>query len=295
MLGFLKKKILFVINPISGGKDKTSFPDLVKRWLDAELFNAEFVFSEYVGHAMELARQGLSDGFEVIVAVGGDGTINEVASALVHQEVMMGIIPCGSGNGLALSLGLSLNNEEAVKALNQLRARRIDSAIVDGVRFFNMAGIGFDANISHAFAGMRKRGLLGYVRTTLKEVLSYKPFLYDIEVDDMKLERRAFMISIANSAQYGNNAYISPTADLSDGLVDVCILRPFRLWAFPMLVWTMFTKRADRSSYLQIIKGKNIRILSYDNRKIHLDGEPKLLRSDVFDVKVDPQSLVVLY
>lgn len=291
----MKKKLLFVINPISGGKDKRGFKQLAESCLDKKLFDAEYVFTDRAGHACELSGEAVSGGFEVVVAVGGDGTINEVASVLAGTDLIMGIVPCGSGNGLALSLGLSLDNRKALSTINDLRSKKIDSALLEGQRFFNMAGIGFDARISHAFAGMKSRGLTGYMRTTLREVSSYKPYEYQIEIDGNKISRTAFMISIANSPQYGNNAYISPEADLGDGYLDICIVKPFRLWQFPAVIWTMFAKKAHTSSYLEIIKGRNIRILSYNNKLIHLDGEPRELVNDGFQVSVDAASLTVLY
>lgn len=291
----MKKRILFIINPISGGKDKGDFPGLAEKYLDPGLFIPEYVFTKSAGHAFDLALEAVRRETPVVVAVGGDGTINEVASAVENSETVMGIVPCGSGNGLALSLNISLNKRKAIEALNGMRCRKIDFGTLNGRKFFNMAGVGFDANISHKFATMSSRGFFGYVKTSITEVLQYKSHNYVIEIDGRTVERKAFMISIANSPQYGNNAYISPGALLNDGLLDVCIVAPFPLWTFPGLVWRMFTKSSYKSPYLEIIKGKNIRIVT-DNDKmmIHLDGEPGEATKEL-SISVRPSSLSVLY
>lgn len=288
------KELLFIINPISGGKDKHGFPELVHKYLDKNRFSFSCCFTEYAGHAHLLAKAAVeTNKYYAVVAVGGDGTINEVASALVHTPLPMGIIPCGSGNGLALSLGLSLDNCKALSALNDFEPRAIDAATVNGEWFFNMAGMGFDAHISHAFAAMEKRGFAGYIKTSVREVLKYTPYPYEITIDGKRYDQKAFMVSIANSPQYGNNAIISPTASLTDGLLDVCIVKPFALWRFPYLVLAMFAKKGERTSYLDVIKGKNIRIVSFDNPMIHLDGEPKVVEKEIL-INIEASAILIL-
>ena len=289
----MKKSILFIINPISGGKDKSGFPETVKKNLDVQLFNPEFVFTEYRNHAFELASEAVRRQVDVVVAVGGDGTINEIASALEGSGTAMAIVPCGSGNGLARTLRISLNHKKAISAINKLKFVCIDTAVLNGKKFFNMAGIGFDAQISHRFANLSSRGLKGYVKTAFQEIVNYKCKLYKIEIDGVILEREAFMISIANSSQYGNNAYISPTASLHDGLLDVCIVKPFPLYLFPAMGYRMFSNTCDQSKFVEIIKGKEIRIHCDEPGMIHWDGEPGEPATDFFIV-VKPLSLNIL-
>jgi diacylglycerol kinase (ATP) len=289
----LKKNILFVINPVSGGKNKSSFIKLAQACLDPVLFDAEFVFSESVGHARELAAKAVEHGFDIIVAVGGDGTINEVASAIEGSEKIMGIVPCGSGNGLARALNINLNRREAIRTLNKLRTERIDTGTFNNRTFYNMAGIGFDAHISSCFAKIAKRGLQGYVRTAFTEISRYEPESYLIDIDGHKLERKAFMICLANSSQFGNNAHVAPKASLRDGLLDVCIIKPFPLYHFPVMGLHMFTKTADRSRYVEIIKGKDIRITRVGEGAIHVDGEPITMGKEL-EVKIKPLNLEVV-
>lgn len=289
----LKKNIVFIINPIAGGKHKFNFPDMAARVLDAAKFKASYVFTDGPGHAYEMSRAMVNRDSDILVAVGGDGTINEIASGIDGSGKIMGIIPCGSGNGLARSLGISLNERSAVQTLNRLNVNRIDSAVFNERNFFNMAGIGFDAHISAIFANNVTRGLTGYVSTSIKEISNYKCQHYDLEIDGKHFSRDAFMISIANSSQYGNNAHISPFASLKDGLLDVVITKPFPLYQFPVLGYRMFRKSTHRSKYVEIIRGKNIRIVREGGGAIHLDGEPCNMASEL-QINVKPLSLSVL-
>jgi len=255
----LKKNALFIINPIAGGKSKLEFPKLAETFLNKDLLHATYRFTERPGHAFELAAA--AEEFDIIIAVGGDGTINEIASALEGTDKIMGIIPCGSGNGLARSLKLPLKHGQAVARLNRLHTTRIDSGAFNDRKFFNMAGIGFDAHISKRFAEDVTRGLRGYVRTTFNEISRYRSQLYRIESDGQVYEREAFMISIANSSQFGNNAHVSPFASVSDGLLDVCIIKPFPLYHFPVMGYHMFSKTAHKSNFVEIIKVKDMKLI----------------------------------
>lgn len=290
----MKKNILFIINPVSGGKSKKKFPELARKFLDPSLLEPEYVFTKHPDHAYELALNAVKAGVDIVAAVGGDGTINEVASAIESTSCIMGIIPFGSGNGLARSLNISLNNEHALRAINSLNTRTIDTGILNEWKFFNIGGIGFDAHISSKFAGMKSRGFKGYIKTTFTEIIKYKPQRYRIEIDGRELERKAFMISIANSSQYGNNAHISPHASLDDGLLDLCVVKPFPLLRLPLMGYHMFAKSSHKSGYVEIIKGKNIRIQTDKSSIVHVDGEPRELSRDIL-ISVKPLSLSVLY
>lgn len=277
----MKKKILFIINPISGGLNKASIPSLIDKYLNHETFDAEIIYSEFIGHARSLAEEGLKNQFEVVVAVGGDGTINEIASVMESSGKLMGIIPCGSGNGLARTLKIPLKNIEAIKRLNSLKTIQIDTGVLNGKKFFNMAGMGFDAHISSLFSENKKRGFGGYIKTTFNEVAKYKPDDYHLEVDGKLYNEECFMLSIANSSQYGNNAHISSTASVQDGLLDMCLIKPFPIYVFPSLGYRMFSKTTESSKYVRIIKGKEILIKRVKAGPVHLDGEPQQMGTDI--------------
>ncbi len=288
------KNILFIINPISGGKDKRSFPDKIIQYLDLDKFNPDFVFTERINHAHQLAKQAIDMGVDIIVAVGGDGTINEVASVLVGSDQIMGIIPFGSGNGLARTLGIPVNEKEAIKRLNGLNVDRIDSGILNNRYFFGIAGVGFDAHVSACFANNQTRGLTGYIHTVLTEVISYQSQYYTIEVDGEVINRQAFLISIANSSQYGNNAHIAPLASVKDGLLDVCIIKRFPLYYLPMIGFHLVNKTAHQSKYIEIIKGRDIIIRREKAGIVHLDGEPELMEANI-QITVNPLSLHIIH
>lgn len=277
----MKNKILFIVNPISGGLNKASIPNLIDKYLNHKIFEAEIIYSEYVGHARKLAEESLENQFDIVVAVGGDGTINEVASVIESSGKLMGIIPCGSGNGLARTLKIPLINRDAIKRLNSLHTMQIDTGILNGKKFFNMAGMGFDAHISSLFAENRKRGFIGYIKTTLNEISKYQPDEYQIEVDGASIKQECFMLSIANSSQYGNNAHVSPTASVQDGLLDVCLIKPFPMYIFPSLGYRMFSKSTDGSKFVNIKKGKEILIKRSKAGPVHLDGEPQQMDNEI--------------
>jgi diacylglycerol kinase (ATP) len=289
----LKRKILFVINPISGGKSKYNFPDKIDKYLDKSKFDAECVFTEYNGHGSILAAEAIKNGIEILVAVGGDGTINEVATEVDGTDKLMGIIPFGSGNGLARSLGIPLKEVQAIKRINKLHISKIDTGTFNGRKFFNMAGIGFDAQISARFAENVKRGLRNYIKIAFSEVSNYRSQNYHLQIDGKEYEYKAFMISIANSSQYGNNAHISPFASLNDGLLDICILRPFPLYKFPALALRMFRKNTHKSNYLEIIQGSEIIIRREREAAAHLDGEPFNMGTEL-SIGINPKSLNIL-
>ncbi|MBU0696213.1 MAG: diacylglycerol kinase family lipid kinase [Bacteroidetes bacterium] len=286
----MKKKILFIVNPISGGLNKAFFPNLIDKYLDHGIFKAEIIFSEYIGHARKLTEDSLKNQFDIVVAVGGDGTINEVASVMESSGKLMGIIPCGSGNGLARTLKIPLKNSDAIERLNGLKIIQIDTGILNGKKFFNMAGLGFDAHISSLFAKDKNRGFGGYIKTTLNEISKYKPDDYQIDVDGQLFEQECFMLSIANSSQYGNNAHVSPTASVQDGLLDVCLIKPFPMYIFPSLGYRMFSKSADGSKFVRIVKGKEILIKRSKAGPVHLDGEPQQM-GEVISVGIKHLSL----
>ena len=288
----MKKKIAFIINPISGGKSKVQLPELIEQHLDRAQFSYQLCHTEFVGHAKKLVRDLLPD-TDLFVAVGGDGTVNEIASVLVGSDKYLGIIPMGSGNGLATFLGIPFQVKEALELINQFNFIRIDSATLNGHPIFNVSGIGFDAQISTRFARDKTRGLWGYIRNTFAEVLKYRPQWYILKLDGKTIQRKAFMISLANSSQYGNNAHISPNASLTDGLLDICVVKPFPLYMFPVLAYRMFSKTADRSAYLEIFKIKEALIQRDVPGPVHLDGEPIELEAELHIV-VNPASLNVI-
>ncbi len=289
----LKANILFIINPISGGKKKSKIPGMIDLYLDKLKFNANFSFTEYVGHATELAEEAAKKDFDIIVAVGGDGTINEVAAKVMQYQKILGIIPQGSGNGLARFLKIPMNIKNAIQLINNYKVEIIDCAKLNDKFFFNMAGMGFDAHISAAFVKNKTRGLQGYVKTGLKELTSYQSQTYQIEIDGIHYTRNAFVISIANSSQYGNNVFISPASSTTDGLLDVCIIKKFPLYKLPILAYQMIRAKTHQSTMVEIIRGKHIVITRDKIDAVHLDGESYLMDKKI-EIEIIPLALTII-
>ncbi len=288
-----KKQIIFIVNPISGTRDKEYIQQLIHTELSTELYEYSIRKTEYAGHASEIARQASQDGVDIVVAVGGDGTINETARALVHTQTALGIIPCGSGNGLARHLHIPINARGAIQVLNKGLERQIDYGLIDGHPFFCTCGVGFDAFVSLKFASSGKRGLASYLENTLHESLTYRPETYEIENDKGTARYKAFLIACANASQYGNNAYIAPQASLSDGMMDITILEPFTVLDIPSLSFQLFHKTIDQNSRIKTLREKKVTIHRAQEGVFHYDGDPIMGGKDLV-VEIVPQGLKVI-
>ena len=289
----MKIKIAFIINPIAGGKNKFHFSQTIEKQLDQSKFEYQIIQTERVNHAFEITKIAIQEGAQIVVAVGGDGTINEIAAALVGSDTKLAIIPFGSGNGLARALKIPMNTNKALSIINQTNSELMDVAKLNENYFFNMSGLGFDAHISHVFSKDKKRGLLGYIKATFRELKNYKSQNFQINIDGKQINERAFILSIANSSQYGNEAHIAPRAQLHDGLLDLIIVKPFPLILMPLMAFRLFTKSADRSKYLISIQGKSIQINNNKKSVIHLDGEAKLINENI-NISIQPLALNVI-
>lgn len=290
-----KLRVLFVINPISGGRPKTKFVAQVERYLDMKLFEPSYVYTEGPEQTGVITKRGIAEQFQLIVAVGGDGTINEIARHLLNKPIALGIIPYGSGNGFARSLKIPLKTTQAIQRLNKMQVKFVDSGTINGLPFFNMGGVGFDAAVSKRFARAGNRGILGYMLTVISAMRTFVPVPCRIDLEgNSSLKERVFMLSIANSPQFGNGAYIAPQASMEDGWLDICVVRPFRGILFPKMVYHLFNKSANKSGYVESFRVKAARILVDDGEMVHLDGEPHQL-GGVLEVNVLPKSLKVLY
>lgn len=268
-------------------------PEYIEQVIDRSRFEFRISHSERVEHAYMLSKAAVKDGYDIVIAVGGDGTVNEVAKGVMNTDVVMGVVPFGSGNGLARSLHIPMSPLKALALINNLKTDRIDAAKFNNDYFFNMSGMGFDAHISQQFASNKTRGFSGYVKTTFRELSKYKPSVYKINIDNQVMERKAFMLSVANSSQFGNDAHIAPRADVKDGLLDLVIVKPFPWYVFPSLALRMFTNTADKSSYVESYRGKNIHIERPADGAIHLDGEPKWMNGEI-RIEVLPLSLQMI-
>jgi len=286
--------ILYIINPISGNGKGKEIPPLILMNRYSGLQNSnKVVLTKFAGEAREIARTYIARGYKKIIAVGGDGTVNEVASEVAGTDCTLGIIPVGSGNGLARHLGIPLTAAKALDLIHTGKVLKMDTASMNQHRFFCTSGTGFDAHIGSIFAQSSSRGFLTYFKATLREFLSYKSHNYKIHIDGESIERKAFLITVANASQYGNNAYISPEATVDDGFLNVVILKPFPLLAAPFLALDLFRRRISKNRYVESLKGKNISIEKTENKTIHIDGEP-LNEEGTLHYSIHPKQLSII-
>lgn len=288
----MKKKILFIINPISGKGKQRIVAELIPKHLDLNLFDYEIAFTDYPHHATEISIKAIQSGFETIVAVGGDGSINEVAKALVNTSAKLAIIPMGSGNGLARHLRIPLKIELAIELINKYKTNRIDTALFNEHFFVCAAGVGFDAHISHLFAKQTKRGFSTYIKIILKEFFSYREQMFEIKSENVQLKQKAFLVGVSNSSQWGNDAWISPNASTSDGELNVFLLRKPNLFQMPVLSYKLLNKKIESSSLYQSFKSKELSI-TQPFETAHVDGEPITSGKEI-KIKIIPQSLTVI-
>lgn len=268
------KKIIFIVNPISGTQSKELILSLLDQKIDKTRYTWEVVYTERAGHAVNIAAQSADEKADVVVAIGGDGTINEIARSLVHTETALGIIPCGSGNGLARHLHIPMDPKKALEILNNGCIDIIDYGKINGNDFFCTCGVGFDAFVSLKFAHAGKRGPMTYLEKMLQESLTYQPETYELETENGVTKYKAFLIACGNASQYGNNAYIAPQATLTDGLLDVTILEPFTVLDIPSLAFQLFNKTIDQNSRIKTFRCKKLCIRRTKPGVVHFDGDP---------------------
>lgn len=288
-----KMSILFLVNPKSGVSRKKRVPQMVEQYIDHSRYDVVISYTQYAGHAYELAKDAVARGVDVVVAVGGDGTVNEVGRALVHTETALGVIPCGSGNGFARHLGIPIGVKKAIEFVNCAVVSSIDYGKINGHPFFCSCGMGFDALVSSDFAKCGGRGVFNYIRQSLVDWVKYKPETYVVETPSLKQEFEAFVIACGNASQYGNNAYITPFASMCDGLISVSILSPFNTFEMPLMATHLFTHTFDESNHMTTLATPWIRIVREKDGPVHYDGEPCMMEKELY-VEMVPAGIKVL-
>ncbi len=268
------KNLLFIINPRAGVDRIKAIEDAVQKHLDASIYQWNFAHTQYPKHGTEIAKQAAKDGVDVVVSVGGDGSLNDVIQGIHNTDTVLGIIPLGSGNGLARSAGLPLNIEKAIKVLNKQNIHAIDLGLVDDRRYFiSNAGVGFDAVVTEEFAHSKKRGFWSYVGIINNKVWSYNPKDWILELDGKRVEEKAFMITVANATQLGYNFNIAPVALLNDGFFDVVIIKKFPKIFSAIIGLQAFTDTLLNNRYVNHYKAKTVRIFNTNNHIMQMDGD----------------------
>ena len=275
---------LFVINPIAGKGRKEKLLEVLRRG------GHRAVLTEYAGQAELIARDAAGD---VVVAVGGDGTVNEVARGLLGSDKILGILPCGSGDGLARCLGIGHKLSEAIRIIENGKTAPLDAGFVNGRAFFSVCGVGFDANVSKMFALSGKRGLSTYIAKSVELWRTFKPERFTINIDGMEWTQEAVAVIVGNSNQWGNGAKITPEADCGDGLLDITVLDMFHSIEIPHLVTLLMSGHSNLSRRSHCYRGRQIRISRSSEGPAHFDGDwfdgVKQL-----DVSLQPSALRVL-
>ncbi len=265
---------------------------LIHQEMDKKRWSIEIEITTHKGHATQLSKSAAGE-FDVVVAVGGDGTVNEVGRGLLHSPTAMGIVPTGSGNGLARFLQLPFKVNRSLEVINHALQKPIDAIRLNEFYSLNVAGIGFDAFISHLFAKKKKRGPLVYMQLISKEFARYKSEQYHLYIDDVHYAIDAFLISFANSSQYGNNFYIAPSAKIDDGLIDVCLIKDFPKYTAPALLLSLLDQSIDESKYDRIVKARKVHISHPESLWGHVDGEPVEFGREA-DIEIIPLALNVI-
>ena len=272
-----RRHILAIINPVSGTGSKDKIPRLIDTVVNSDRNDVSIIATEYPGHACEIAAQAVKDKVDIVVAIGGDGTVNEVGSAVCGTDTAMAIVPVGSGNGLARHLRISMNASRALQVLNDGDIIPLDYCTVNGKPFFCTCGMGFDATVSYKFSNEGTRGFITYIKTALTEYIKYKPQEYLIDIDGKKMQEKAFVIACCNAAQYGNNAYIAPRATMQDGLIDVTVMHPFNIVQSPLIGARLFLRQLNKDHHVSIYRGKRVVIERRRDDIMHIDGDPMMM------------------
>jgi YegS/Rv2252/BmrU family lipid kinase len=288
----MKTKLLFIINPIAGSGRKKNVITLIDEIIDKNFFDYEIKIWEKWSDVSNIVKQGISEGVSIFGAVGGDGTVNEVAKSLIGTDKKLAIIPSGSGNGIARHLKIPINTKKALAIINKQNFTLHDTGIINTKPFIMCAGCGFDAHVAYLFSKNKKRGFQSYIKIIAKEFSHYKPQKYYINIDGKEFIKDAFLINIANCSQLGNNAWIAPEASSTDGILNITIIKPFLPYFAPILVKRLFLKTIHKSKKVEVYKGKNIRIKQQSNIAQY-DGET-FETGNTIDIKINPSSLFII-
>lgn len=287
----MSKKLLLIVNPISGILPKREIIATAHHRLEAAGYEVETRATERAGHALELAREAAERGYYAVVAAGGDGTVNEVASGIAGSDTVLGIMPLGSGNGLARHVILSIDIDRAIDVIAADRPKRCDYGTANGRPFFCTFGMGFDAEVSRKFSSAGRRGLISYLQSAFKVYLKYKSEEYEISTPESTFKVKAFLVAVCNASQYGNNAFIAPSASIHDGLLDITVIHSGDPFTRAMVGVELFTGRINSNIIIQTIRTPRAIIRKLPGT-VHIDGDVAEMPERV-EVTCHPSSISI--
>lgn len=288
----MSRKLLFIVNPRSGKRNSGKIIDVIHKTLSGKI-NYEIGLWTNINEFNVLAEKLKKEGFTEAIAVGGDGSVNLVGKTVLESNITLGIVPTGSGNGLARSLGINIDTEKALLQILNGKSEIIDSGEVNGIAFFCTNGVGFDAHIGNLFANLTKRGLKTYIKLIVKELFNYKPEHYRVLINGSEINKTAFFITIANAGQFGNNFYMAPEAKVNDGLLHVVIVKPFSLLSGLFMLMKILSRKANKSRFVETFTCTELTIKRESEGSIHYDGEP-LIKESELKYTLKPRSLKVI-
>jgi len=289
----MKTKVRFIINPISGGKKKTHLPEAIRNASLEFGLEADIFLCNSISETKEKTKEAVLLNYHAVIAVGGDGTINLIGSEIVNTQVALGIIPMGSGNGLARSLRIPFNIKKAIKTISDYNLQSIDTGVVNGIGFINLAGIGFDAHVAGIFHKSERRGLISYAKIILREFNRFTQEPIEIQLEGKTIHTKAFLLAVCNGPQFGNNAIIAPLASLRDGIFHITILKSLKWYDAPRLAFRLFKGTIHLDSNTECFAAKSLTIKRRKTGLMNIDGEPIML-SDNLNIEIRPLSLNVI-
>jgi diacylglycerol kinase (ATP) len=289
-----KKRIRFIINPHSGVRKRLNLESLIAQELDKTQFDYHIAYTEYAGHATELAAEAVSEGCDIVVAVGGDGSVNEVAKSLIDTDTILGILPAGSGNGFAMHLGWGRDIAAVLKRFSTAKVEIIDTCLMNDRPFINLAGVGFEAKVVYNTRNAPKRGFQGYLKGFLNQLFNYKFQQYKIKIDNQIFETEALTITIANAPMYGYNFIVAPQARYNDGKLEVVIIKRTHRLRYLATSFRMINRTINRSPLVKRFSGEKIEIFLNEPDFAQVDGEGYPIENEKLVFTVKPLSLKVL-
>lgn len=264
-------KALFILNPFAGIPPVKT---IISKELKRRRNKLAWCKSLSIDESGTLIRQNF-DLYDIFIAAGGDGTVHTIATKLIGTDKSLGVLPIGSGNGFAKELGFKSSIRSLLQDIEQNENILVDVIEINDLLCLNVAGIGLDSFVAHSFDRLKRRGFWAYVRLTLKNFFSLKPFRVNIEIEgEWTLSEDLFLLTIANTRQFGNRAYIAPGASPTDGKIDLVLIRPFPRYLFPVFIFRLFTKSINRSKYVRTLKTDRKITISSEETRFHVDGEP---------------------
>lgn len=267
-------KVLLIVNPISGTRSKSGIEEAFSTSMRRSGANYEIARTGKAGDARRFAKEAVDKGFVAVVVAGGDGTVNEVGSSLIGTNTALGLLPCGSGNGLARTVGVPQDMDIALRLIENGFATDCDCGIADGIPFFCTFGLGFDAAVAEKFASSPRRGYMSYIRSALEELINYRPSNYSISIGGREITKEAFIIAVCNTSQYGNNIYVAPEADITDGKLDITVVHSHKPLDLAVAGMSMMSGIIAPGRVMVSLRTPEVTISRNSDGPVQIDGEP---------------------